>query len=857
MRIIHLSASDFRGPVSRGVLALHHQLMERGMRSRFFARDRMHDGVEPIHGTDAVPLAQLTQRTCFDQNRVSASASGFTLGYPSGGLIDARAVSEADIIHLHDIKGIFSPQVVNWLLCLGKPVVWSLSDMWPFTGGCHFSPECEGYRSDCSNCPQIKTDRHGLPALLLKKRRALFDAPNLHVIAPTAWIAERAASSGVFGRGAIHCGIAPVTMNTLHSLPKNAAKERLGFSPEIFTLLVMCENTGHRKYFRGAVRQLLESCAHFHVFAKLARQNRLRILVVGDAPEECPLDFGAMHVSVAGDEKKMAALLSAADLAVLPHVEETARQGVAEAAAFGTPVIAMNAGGMDECVRDGITGRLVPLHDLRRMAEEISYVALHPRIQGEWEKNCLETAARERGEGVARHLALYREILESRPASSAVFADLRPPELRHELPDLLPVFMELVDSNIASVIEAAHAQAALAQNSADDLKQVIATAIGKLSLAEQRIQMQLRKGVGNAKIEKNVVSIGKLRHHLSRILRERKLKEHEQKQRFEEQVPEVTVPENTRSPRQPNAGERFLQWACDVSFGKGHAAKPGILEQYAPRPLKPEKFPRPRLPLRKLPSIAIVTPSYMQGGFIEQTILSVIDQHYPKLRYVVQDAGSTDETVEILKKHSSRITSWVSEPDTGQARAVACGFEKVSGDIMAWLNSDDLLLPGTLRFVGEYFRRHPKVDAIYGHRIIVNEHGREIGRWVLPPHDPELLRSIDYVPQETLFWRKSLWRKVGGISPNFRFALDWDLLLRFQKAGANIVRVPYYLGCFRVHTLQKTSSQMETIGHEEVTHLRLKTPGALMDPSELTLLSHKVMRQSVFFDWLLRHGIRW
>ena len=104
---------------------------------------------------------------------------------------------------------------------------------------------------------------------------------------------------------------------------------------------------------------------------------------------------------------------------------------------------------------------------------------------------------------------------------------------------------------------------------------------------------------------------------------------------------------------------------------------------------------------------------------------------------------------------------------------------------MAWLNSDDLLLPGALFYVAEYFRKHPEVDVIYGHRIIINEDNRETGRWVLPPHNDNMLQWADYVPQETMFWRRDLWDKVGGyVDESFQFAMDWELILRFRNAGA-------------------------------------------------------------------------
>jgi ADP-heptose:LPS heptosyltransferase/GT2 family glycosyltransferase len=256
----------------------------------------------------------------------------------------------------------------------------------------------------------------------------------------------------------------------------------------------------------------------------------------------------------------------------------------------------------------------------------------------------------------------------------------------------------------------------------------------------------------------------------------------------------------------------------------------GILQHYEPRPLKWDKFPKPSLPENKLPKIGIVTPSYGQATFIESTILSVLNQKYPKLHYVVQDGGSKDASPQIIAKYADRLHHWESVKDKGQADAIRKGFTHLDGalgpnDLMAWLNSDDFVAPRALRFVAEYFARHPDVDVVYGHRIIINGEDREVGRWIMPKHDPKTLEWIDYVPQETLFWRKRIWDRVGGIDPSFQFALDWDLLARFQQANAKVVRLPYFLGCFRIHREQKTSQQIHTVGNEEMIKIRSRFHG--------------------------------
>lgn len=265
----------------------------------------------------------------------------------------------------------------------------------------------------------------------------------------------------------------------------------------------------------------------------------------------------------------------------------------------------------------------------------------------------------------------------------------------------------------------------------------------------------------------------------------------------------------------------------------------GVLRHYDPRPLKwDDRIPGPKLADAKLPQVGIVTPSYGQERFIERTMRSILDQHYPRLRYVVQDGGSKDRSPEIIARYADRLHHWETVRDNGQADAIGRGFKHIVGaleanDVMAWLNSDDLLGPGVLRFVAEYFARHPNVDAIYGHRIIIDDDDRDVGRWIMPRHNADTLEWIDYVPQETLFWRKRAWELVGGIDPTYQFALDWDFLARLQLAGCRIVRVPYFLGAFRVHAEQKTSQAIHTTGAGEMCRIRTRFHGERHDNGEM------------------------
>jgi len=186
---------------------------------------------------------------------------------------------------------------------------------------------------------------------------------------------------------------------------------------------------------------------------------------------------------------------------------------------------------------------------------------------------------------------------------------------------------------------------------------------------------------------------------------------------------------------------------------------------------------------------------------------SVLEQGYASLEYVVVDGGSSDGSAEILRRHQHALAYWACEPDGGQTRALIKGFGRCSGEILGWLCSDDLLLPGALRTVGAFFAAHPGVAAVYGDALWIDAEGRflrpkrEIGfnRFVL-------LHDHNYIPQPSMFWRRSLYEAVGGLDPRFDLAMDADLWDRFS-ARTRIAHIPVYLSCMRFYAQQKTRAR--------------------------------------------------
>lgn len=243
-----------------------------------------------------------------------------------------------------------------------------------------------------------------------------------------------------------------------------------------------------------------------------------------------------------------------------------------------------------------------------------------------------------------------------------------------------------------------------------------------------------------------------------------------------------------------------------------------------------------------LPVISIVTPSFNQAPMLERTIRSVLDQNYPRLQYVIQDGGSTDHSAEIIRKYASRLHHWESARDEGQTHALQLGFARTSGDVMGWLNSDDILMPGALWDIARFFQENRNVDVVYGHRVIIDEEDRKIGQWVLPANTHKYLPWADYLAQESVYWTRKIWNRVGGVDRSFQFAMDWDLFLRFQRAGGRFRRLPRAIGAFRIHEAQKTSSIINDVGAREMDRLRRRELGHIPPPQDLA-------RQLIWLYW--------
>lgn len=781
VKVLHVNVSSHRGGAAVAMQSLNMALAEQGVRSLVLARDG-----EETPGVTFLPDPFLAarkelQRRFIWADRTAISNTEFSLDLLGVNLSRCNALSDADIIHLHWVAGYLSSKSLIELAELGKPVVWTLHDIHPLAGGCHFPAGCHKWERGCRECPQLRRDPYDLARfqVLAQKRALEFLQPTL--VAPSRWMANLAEKSlCATGLPVAHVPYG-VDTTTFQPVDRNTARRRLGIPEDDLLVLLSCQSfREQRKGFEEAIKLWNGLQA---LRAQEKRESvKVRLLLCGELPTDLALRFPPDMISLGfvAERGIMVDAYNAADALLFTSLEDNLPNVLLEAASCCLPACAFPVGGVIDIVSDGETGIYLDPADSAGSARKV--LAL---LRDSARLRAMGERARERvlaGFSIERQAVriagLYREILSGRHRPRSV--GMSPP-----LEGASVILHALLNGQVPPHAVEEGLVKFLARS---------ARTIGRRIRRVGRLQvLPGRSGVLSQFVLRSAVALQQ------RIYR---------------------------------------------------------FEKHPPITLRCSSLPASKSSV--VPRIAIVTPTFNGGRFLEATIDSIVNQRYPKLEYVVQDGGSTDGTHEILTRRADDGVLAFSEPDSGQANAINKGFEKTTGEIMAWVNADDMLTLGCLSFVGDFFSRNPEVDVIYGHRIIVDAEGREVGRWWSPAWSGKSIEFYDYIAQETLFWRRSLWDRLepAGVDERFQFAMDWDLLARMKDAGAHVARVPYFLGIFRVHDTQKTARLIDSVGRREMTAIRSRYRSLATWNKEVPARMVKDLCGVLATQWLWKAGLR-
>ncbi len=742
---------------------------------------------------------------------------------------------------------------------------------------------------------------------LLKDKKELFDNPLLTIVAPSRWMADCAAKSAVFRNHRIEVIPNGIDTSAFSPMPKAYAKKSFGIS-ERSKAILFCAFDGDEKRkgfsdFAAAIEYAMSNPKLRSKFEK----SEFELLFLGEKHQRVDrIKLPVKNLGLFHSEAKVAMAYAAADLFVLPSLEENFPNTMLEAMSCGTPVIAYSTGGIPEAIIDGDNGFIVPTGDYRKLSDAICSLITNEELLTHLGGRARERVLQEFtiGAQANKHSRLYEELLGHKRK--------KPKKPSTNINGAVPFENITHNGNV-------HAETVTSIGSRSDLifDAVLLNSLGALDYSRNHLikeGLEKESEIRNLKeaaddrlrilteisgkfdkereslvqtLEEQKVHTNNLKQKISSLNEKVKIKElmvqnllqvaDERRMSFEQERASLMHIAGERhahiedlrskgillasltqeiSSLTEKTKERFQNWNKYDYFKTFLDPRLGILKQYPPRKLKiPKKYYQTKWH-KQYPSISMVTPTLNQGLFIERTVQSILKQNYPHLDYRIVDGGSKDGTLNILRSFDKSSISWCSEKDRGQANAINKGFRNTKGDIMAYLNSDDMLLPGSLHYVAGFFFNNPGIDVIYGHRIVIDENDFEIGRWVMPRHDNEVLNWVDFIPQETLFWRRRIWEKAGGyIDENYDFALDWELILRFRDAGARFKRVPRFLGKFRYHSQQKTSKEIANRGEIEMQQLRKRHIGHRADYEEINENIRSYMNAHKLLTKLHRIGI--
>jgi glycosyltransferase involved in cell wall biosynthesis len=396
MKILHIATEDIQGGAARAAYRLHRGLLALGVDSQMLVKHKTSDDQSVIEiSTGESNLSSecesfsVIQNQYINNNRTAISNTLFSLPYPGYDLTRLPQVIAADIINLHWVANFQSIPTLQKLMSLGKPLVWTFHDMWAFTGGCHYSAGCIQYSIDCQDCPLLSSDALNLAPTILQDKISLWDTSNLTLVSPSKWLARCASESRLFHQSRVEIIPYSLDINIFQPLAKESSKLSLGIDPTAVTLLIGAQNGNERRKGFEDLCKALELCTQDSRLSPWVEKGKLILLCFG-----LPSDLiDSLHIPVVSlgqisSDQQLCVSYSAADLFILPSLEDNFPNTMLEAMCCSTPVIGFEVGGIPDLVQNNISGLTVPYRDVEALAGAIADLILSPEQRHQMSLTC-------------------------------------------------------------------------------------------------------------------------------------------------------------------------------------------------------------------------------------------------------------------------------------------------------------------------------------------------------------------------------------------------------------------------------------------------------------------------------------